>query len=129
MAKMRFRKVHERFMNLSYAIKKSAEEIVDVVYDESKRVYLEKKKKGVVTSGVLLASFMKDPVKHRGTLQYEGIVYVDTGRAPYAIYVDQIGWKQKEGGHKEAYGFMEAGAKKGEELAAVIVAKNITKYV
>ena len=115
---------NELFVKVSFALRNATEEIVQVVLDESKRVYLEKKKSGV-TTGLLLASFNKEPVKSNGVLSYSGVVYAGGPSAPYAVYVDSVGWKLKEGGHRDAYNFMQAGADKGSEMAQIIVNKHL----
>lgn len=111
-------------MNLSLALRRATQEVLDVVFEESKRVYLEKKK-DTPTTGMLLASFTKEPVKHGGTLVYSGVMYAGGPSAPYAIYVDQSGWKTVDGGHKEGYGFMAAGIEKGAKMSREITLKHL----
>ena len=50
-----------------------------------------------------------------------GVMFTD---APYAIYVDETGWKTKTG-HKEGYHFMLAGTKEMKKMARRIIFKHL----
>lgn len=118
-----FDKIYNRLVS---GTQKATREIMKVVEEESKKAYLDKKKKDVVTSGMLFSSFLLSPIRSQGNSEFSGILFVGGPSAPYAPIVEKYGWDTKTG-HKEGYGFMKTGAEKGIESARMILDKHLKK--
>lgn len=102
-------------------------EIAKVVEAKAKESFLrQRSSKNKNYTGMLIASFQQMPVTVEGNTRFKAIVFAGGPTAPYAPFVEWIGWKFRDGSTKHPYFFMEEGAIKGGEEAGQIVIKNFS---
>ena len=67
-------------------------ELLDIGETEAKASFVRQRKNSGSTSGRLFASFSQRPITQQGALKLKGIIFSGGPSAPYAPYVEYIGW-------------------------------------
>jgi len=116
-----FNEIHNRIVRNT---RKAVRETLQLVEKESIKSFNESKKPGAKSTGMLISSFEKSPVRNLGNQEFSGMVFVGGPSAPYAIFVDKHGWNTKNG-HKDGYEFMQAGLDKAELKVSEIYERNM----